>query len=791
MISNYIKTAIRNLRRDLFYSVMNILGLAIGIAGCVICYLHIDFELSYDRFHTKKERIFRLVTGDIEQNDYWVKMAAPIPPVLKEQFPEVQEYVRIGNISWDPKAIVKYGDRAFNEDQFLMVDPSFFKIFDYNLISGSEESVLSNLYSAVITESNAKKFFGEDDPVGKIINVDGEYDFEITGVIQDSPFNSHFEYDFLISFENLERMYSEGASRSWGGYNYFAYLLLKERVDLAELERKIKEINLEIRSGREISFRSLVLQPLTDIHFQSNRGNQKTSYNMSYIYIFLAIALAVLIIASINFINLTTARSEKRIREVGLRKTVGAFRSQLILQFVSESVLTALAAMVIANIFLLVLLPSINQLLENNIVIDYSNPVFLLVLVGISLVIGILSGSYIAFYITSFQPYTVLKGIVRVSRKDVNLRKILLVFQFFISTLLIISSLIILKQLKYVHTRNLGLDKEHVIDISVYGKALSERIKLFKEEVKKSPYVINATASSFVPGSANFHQSVYYEGQLNSLSMFVIPVDKDFIETMKIEMVEGDLERVQNIPDSSTVYVLNESAVQVIGWDKAYGKLFTVFSRDEMPPLAGVVKNFNFRSLHHEMAPLVLAISNRFSHDQISIRVVPGDLKEIISYLESRFREIMPGIPFEYHFMDDRFDLLYAAETKAGKIISFLTVISIAIALFGIYALGSFAIQERTKEIAIRKVFGIPVKMLVLLLTKDFLILMLIGNILAWPLAWWIMHNWLVNFSYKTSLSPAIFLFATFLSLVIVFLVISTKAFRATRINPAVSLKYE
>lgn len=791
MIANYLKTSARNFRKDLLYSILNIIGLAVGIACCVICYLHIDFELSYDKFHSKKERIFRLVTGDIQQNDYWVKMAAPIPPVLKEQFPEVEEYVRIAKLSWDPKVIVKYDENAFNEDQFLMVDPSFFKIFDYQLVSGEAESVLSSVYSVVITESNARKMFGEENPVGKVINVDGEYDFEITGVIKDPPFNSHFEYDYLISFENLERMYGEGASQSWGGYNYFAYLLVKGKVDLVDLEKKIKEINLEVRGGRNVSFSSLVLQPITDIHFQSNRGNQKPAYDISYIYIFLAIALAVLIIASINFINLTTARSEKRIKEVGLRKTVGAYRSQLIKQFISESLFTTFLAMLVANLLLLILLPSINRILENNIVINYSNPTFLGVLFGITIIIGTLSGSYIAFYVTSFKPYTVLKGVIKVNRKDINLRKILLILQFSISTLLIIISLIIMNQLRFVQTSDLGLDKEHVINISVYGKAVSDKIKLFKEEVKKSPYVINSTASSFIPGAANFHQSVYYEGQLNSLSMFVIVVDKDFIETMKIELIEGTLERLQNIPDSSTVYVLNESALKTIGWDRADGKWFNVFYQDEMPPVAGVVKNFNFRSLHHEMTPLVLAITNRFNHDQISIRLSPGNMNEVISYLEGKFREILPGIPFEYHFLDDRFDQLYVAELKAGKVISFLTVISIAIALFGIYALGSFAIQDRTKEIAIRKVFGIPGSNLVLLLTQNFLLLMLVGNIIAWPAAWWIMKNWLENFSYKTGLNFWIFILATLLSLLVVFMVISIKAIQAVRINPAVSLKYE
>ncbi len=791
MLSNYLKSWFRNFSKDLLYSSLNVLGLAIGIASCVICYLHINFELSYDQFHTKKDRIFRLVTGDIQQDDYWVKMAAPIPPVIKEQFPEVEEYVRIANLSWDPKDIVQYGQKAFNEDHFLLVDPSFFTIFDYDLVSGSAESVLSDVYSVVITASNAKRLFGEENPIGKVILVDGEYDFEITGVIEDPPFNSHFEYDYLISFENLERLYGEGASQSWGGFNYFAYLLLKENVNPALLEEKIKEINLEVRSGRTVSFGSLVLQSLKDIHFQSNRGNQKPAYDIRYLYIFLAIALAVLIIASINFINLTTARSEKRIKEVGLRKTVGANRAQLIQQFISESLIITFVAMLIANFLLLLLLPSINRILENEIVIDYSNPCFLVVLFGITVIIGIISGGYIAFYVTAFKPYTVLKGVIKVNRKDISLRKILLIFQFSISTLLIISSLVIIKQLNFIKATDLGLERENVINISVYGKAVSDKITLFKEEVKKSPHVLFASASSFIPGSANFHQSVYYEGQLDPLSMYVIPVDKDFIETMGIQLIEGDLDRLRNIPDSSTVYVLNESALRTIGWDKADGKWFNVFFQGEMPPVAGVVKNFNFRSLHHEMAPLVLAITSRFSHDQISIRIAPGNLNETISFLENKFREIMPGIPFEYHFLDDRFDQLYTAETKAGKIISFLTIISIAIALFGIYSLGAFAVQERTKEIAIRKVFGIPGKRLLLLLTQNFLLLMFIGNIVAWPFAWWIMKNWLQNFNYKTNLNPWVFLFATVLSLITVFIVTGVKAIQATKVNPAVSLKYE
>jgi len=790
-MGSYLKIALRLFRRDVLYSLINITGLAIGIASCVICYLHIDYELSYDTQHSKKDRIYRLITGDIESKDYWVMMAPPIPPELKNRIPEVEDFVRIGRLSWDPKALVKYGEKSFFEDRFLLADPSFFRIFDFNLIHDSRESVLSDINSAVITRSNAEKYFGDENPIGKTIDVDNKYQFMITGVIEDPPFNSHLEFDFLISFENISRIYGEGAPFSWGSYNYYAFLLLSDKAEMPAVSEKIAAISVELESGRNISFESLVLEPLTDIHFQDNRGNQKASYNIIYLYIFIAIALAVLLIASINFINLTTARSERRIREVGLRKTVGALRRQLIFQFVTEAVIITLFAMLIANLIITLFLPQVNYVLESQINMKYDDPVFMLVLTGIVLIIGILSGSYIAFYISSFRPYEVLKGLIKVNKRDVSLRKVLLVFQFTVSTLLIICSIIILRQLKYVHEMDIGLDQEHVVNISVFGEEAQGKISLFKDEIRQSPLILSAAASSFVPGRPNFHQTVWWEGQQNSSSMFIIPVDKDFVETMRIELSEGEIEKLKMLQDSSVAYILNESAREFMGVETAEGILFSGFGQRLKRPVMAVVEDFNYSSLHHEIAPVVLAVGNRMSHDQVSVRIAPGQIKDALIFLELTFKEVMPSVPFEFEFMDENFEELYASENKAGKIIGFLTILSVVIALFGIYALGAFAIQERTREIAIRKVNGISGRKLILILTRQFLILMLIGNIIAWPFAWKLMKDWLQNFTYRISLGAEIFILATLLTLLTVFLVVSIKAIQATRLNPADSLRYE
>lgn len=791
MLLNYIKSAIRYFGRDKLYSTINILGLALGIASCIICYLHINYELSYDQFHSKKDQIYRVVKGDLKTNKYWAGMAAPVPPKLKQEFPEIKEYARIGKFSWDPKTMIQYNNQSFYEDHFLLVDPAFFKIFDFEFIEGNPETALSSVNSVVITESNAKKYFGNQNPIGKVINADNKFDYQVTGVVEDTPFNSHLDFDFLISFENLSTLYGKWALESWSAFNYYAYIQTDKGINIDHLKQKIRSYKFILNDDQETSFECIDLQPLSDIHFQQNRGNQKPAYDLNYIYIFIAIAIAVLIIASINFINLTTAKSQQRIKETGVRKTIGASRFQLITQYITESIITTFFALIIALLLLHLLIPTINQILENRISIDYSNPIFLMVLIGITIFIGILSGSYIAIYVTSFSPVKVLKGKIKVNSGDINFRKALLVFQFGISSLLIICSTIIIKQLSMIHNQDIGLKKEHVLNIAVYGKAAQDKVDLFKQEITKLPDVLSASASSFVPGFPNYNQTVWWEGQDESESMYLIPCDKNFINTMNLELIEGDMSEIKRLPEGNYTYVLNQAAVEKIGWDNAYMKQFSAYGKDNAKTIAGVVKDFNYRSLHFGIEPLALIIKNGTGHDQISIRIAEGKYKTAIPAIKENFNDIMPNAPFEYNFMDDQFDQLYKSELRAGKIISFLTIISILIALFGVYGLASFAIKERTKEIAIRKVFGISRQRLVGLLTKDLILLLIIGNLIAWPAAWYLMKNWLENFSYKTPIHLGIFVTATIIVLAIVFITIGLKALRSAKVNIASELRYE
>ena len=791
MLYNYFKIAIRFFKKNLSYSVLNVLGLSIGLASAIICLLHINYEFSYDKFHSNSENIYRLVSGNPNSGQYWACMAAPVPVVLKENFPEVEEYIRIGRYSWDPKTIVKYENKSFNVDNFLLVDPSFFKVFDFKLIQGNEDEVLSSPNSVVITESNAKKFFGNESPIGKMIKVDGKHNYEIKGIVEDAPFNSHLDFDFLISFENLEKLYGEGRADSWGALNYWVYLLFNNSVNEDEFNLSMNSFISEYigeKFGKKVS-KNFALQPLLKIHFQGNRGNMKPSYDIRYIYIFSAIALAVLIIAIINFINFINAISEKRVKEAGLRKTVGALKGQIIRQFIIESILISVISLLVSFLIVYYLIPLINQILNNNISLSSitGKQVFLAVL--IALIVGIVSGSYIAFYVSSFSVVSILKGIKSGSRQKVSFSNVLIVFQIVISSLLIISSIVIIRQLNLFKNRDIGLDKKNIINVSLYGEGLNTKIELFKNEIQKSLLVESASASSFMPGKPNFQQTVWWEGQQEgeSQSMYIILVDKDFLKTLNIELVEGNLNDLTNINPGEVYYVLNEAAVKECNWDSGLGK---VFSRNERSEVKGVVKNFNFMSLHNSIDPLVLEISDKYNHDQILIRVNKID-NETIAYIGAKFKEIFPDIPFEYTFLTSRFNNLYNAEIRASKIISFLSVISIIIALFGVFALISFSIKEKTKEIAIRKVLGISTFSLYNSLTKGFNKLFLIGCIISWPIAYYLLMAWLNNFSYKTSLNGLLFLVSALLILGVIQLVISIRVIIASRINPSYALRYE
>ena len=502
-------------------------------------------------------------------------------------------------------------------------------------------------------------------------------------------------------------------------------------------------------------------------------------------------SIALIVIASINYINLSTAQSEKRIREVALRKTLGASRTQLIRQLMAETLLFAIFALGLAMLIIKLLSPIIIRLLNNRIDIHYSDPASILVLLGITLFIGIASGIYISLIITGFRPALILKGNIKIRSRDVHIRKALLFIQFVVVSILIISSLTIFKQLRYVQGAELGLDKEHVVDILIFNEEARKNIPLYKSEILKSPLVVSAAGSAFKPGVANFNQTVKWEGQEESMSMFLIPADKDFITTMGLTLLEGDITQIEALPDSSYTWILNESAREVIGWDQAYGKTFTAFGSDKSyRPISGVVSDFNFMSLHHQVAPLVLVVGNAFGMDRVSVRINGENITEAIKFLESEFKAIFPGVPFEYNFFDESIDDLYKNETWTGKIIGFITVIIIGISIFGLFGLLSFSLKERTREIAIRKAHGISIAGLAILLTRNYLILVLLSIMLSLPAAWFLMDRWLQNFSYQVHVAADIIAINLFTIFFLVFISVVQRTLAAARANPAEALKY-
>ena len=792
MIKKYLALSFRIFIRNKLYMSINILGLALGLASCLICYLHLSYELGYDDFHENRESIYRVITGELEEDDYWVMMAAPVPPVLKQEFPEVEEYVRMAFISWDPKILVKHYEKVFNEQNFFLVDSSFFSVFNYRLILGDRATALSSPDGVVITESNAKKYFGDEDPLGKEIEVNGEFLFRVTGVIEDAPHNSHLDYSFLASFENLSKAFGENAAKSWGSYNYFAYIKTVPNSDIQALRSKIKDYNFQATEDRLVSFENIDLQAISDIHFMSNRGNLKPAYNITYIYIFWALSIALLTIASINYINLSIAHSESRIREVAIKKAAGARHFQITIQFMTETLFYTFVSMGLALLLLRILLPFLNRLLENRIALDFSRPGYLFLLIGITLLIGIIAGSYLAFFVSRYRPALILKGTLKIRSGDINLRKALLFMQFLVVSALLICSLTIRSQLLYIQKIDLGLEKENVVDILIFDEDAKQKIPLLKQELLKSPLVISAGASAFQPGAANFNQTVRWEGQEESMSMFLIPADKDYISTMGITLLEGDLEQIQSLSDSSYTWILNETARDLIGWEQAYGKSFTAFGGDKsFRPVSGVIGDFKFMSLHHEVGPLVLVLGNAFSMDRISVRIEGGTSHEVIAFLEEKFKETMPGIPFEYRFFEDSLNILYAEEARSGRIIGVVSIITIAIALFGLFGLISFSLKQRSQEIAIRKVHGISISTLIMLVTKYYLMLVLVSNLIAIPVAWFLMNRWLQNFAYRTSISSGTIFLSTLIILVLVVLSIFYRTLKTARSNPVEALQYE
>lgn len=791
MFRNYFLTSFRTLLKNKFYFFLNVLGLSIGMAACLLCYLHISYELSYDQYNANAANTYRLITGDLKAGKGWVRVSAPMPPTLKRNIPEVERYSRLISITRDPQVTVEYDKTIFSERKFFLADPDLLNIFDIPLVRGQKSEVLADQNSVILSASAAEKYFGGADPVGKTLRVDDQYDFQITGVFEDVPFNAHFDFDFLISFENLERVLpGTSLTGNWGQFNYFAYLQLAEGADPATVQSKIQSTEINLGNNRNMDLSAIGIQPLSEIHFIDNPGNLKPAYDIKYIYIYGAIAIAILFISFINFVNLSIAGSTKRIKEVGVRKVVGAGRGQLILQFISEAFLIALFAVVVSLVLSnYLLIPAVNELMNSQISMNFSDPSMLAVLVGMLVLISFSSGSYIAYFIISSKPISALKGNHSASGKGAIFKNILLGLQFCISTVLILSSLFIYQQMQFLGSKDLGMSKDQVVNIALSNSTAQKNGDVLASRFGQISGVRDVAGSDFIPGAANWNQIVWWEGQEESVNMFLISADEHFMKTVDMELVEGDLGQIMT--SQATQYILNEAAVKLIGWERAQGKSFSAFGQSNAQLVTGVVKDYNFRSLHHGIDPCVIVVRNDGTYSQLAVKVDGKEFRQVMSELEAAYKEVLPAMQFEYTFMDEGFAVLYEAETRTSKIVGALTAVAVVLAILGLYALLTFAVQERTRELAIRKVLGIKLNQTLFLLSENYVKLLIVANVVAIPVTWYMLDGWLNNFNYRVNLGLFTFVVTIGLTFLLIYLIAGLKTMQSDRINPTQALRHE
>ncbi len=798
MFSNYLLTAWRNIKKQKGYSLINLSGLAIGMACCLLILLFVQDELSFDRYHDKADRIYRLAI-DAEVGGSMSHFAlAPFaaPPVFADEIPEVESYVRIVRLG--RRQIIEHQERSFEEEGIFFSDKTFFNIFSHAFKAGNAETSLDAPGSVVITEDTARRLFGEDDPLGKILTFEPVGDLHVTGVIRNVPRNSHFTFNYMISFTSLNEEQRKGLEQ-WLSIQGWAYLLLQKDADPAVVEAKFPAI-VETHTGQDARTYGIkldyFLQKMTDIHLRSKlQGEIEPTGDMTYVIIFAAIALFILLIACINFMNLSTARSANRAREVGLRKVFGSFRRNLVGQFLAESTLMSLAALLLAIALAALALPLFNSFSGKELAVDslFRIPI----IAGMLLLIvftGFLAGSYPAFFLSGFQPIAVLRGMLSRGAKGAVLRKILVVFQFAISVALIIGTGIVLSQINYMKNKNLGFDKDQVLVVLVQTPETAKSFQAVKAEMLQLPSIRSVSFSSGIPGRVGELRLMIPEGksQSDTYSITVLRCDHDFITTYGMTVLAGrDFSR-EFTTDATEAYIINATAAGKFGWsvDEAVNKDLT-FAEGRPGKIIGVIEDFHYQPLQFAIEPLVLMIEQQ-ALSFASMKIDPRNVAATLAFVEEKWSALEPGREFDYFFVDDDFAARYEAEERLGDILRSFALLAIFIACLGLFGLASYTAEQRTREIGIRKVLGASPQSIVIHLSKEFVKWVIVANVLAWPAAYLLMKNlWLANFPYRTSPAVWTFLISGVASVIIALLTVSFQVVRASAANPADSIRYE
>ena len=788
MLSNYLKITLRNFTRQKIYSTINVAGLAVGMACVIIIMLWVQYEMSFDKHHEKAERIFR-VAKESHINQPPTKAAVtppPLSPALLHEFPEIEAAVRV--CSWEDE-LFSYGQKHFLESYYA-VDPSFFKIFTVHFLEGSKDTALDDPYSIVLTEKMAKKFFGQKNPLGEIIQFGDKADFRVTGIIKNMPVNSHLISDIFLPYESWAKLF-EIDLKNWWWNGFYTYILLRPNADHLKLQEKFGVFT------EKYGFQSqeLFLQPLLSIHLHSHfLGEIGQNMHTSTLILFGSIAVLILLIACINYMNLSTARSSTRLKEVGTRKVVGAHRSQIARQFLGESLVMSFFSLVLSLFLAYLFLPFFNSLAERQLTLNVENLIQILpgILVLI-LFVGLFAGSYPALLLSSFKPITTLKGGGGRGFQKTRLRNVLVVIQFSTSLILIIATFLVRNQLDYVRNKEMGFAKDQIMVVSIHDEHIQTNIAPVLEELKRNPSVLYASSSQFLPNDVKSSTYANWPGKPDEVRIIINAgeIGYDYTELYEIEIVKGRRFSREFPSDESGAFLINETAMKAMGDDFQLGMGFGHWaSRESKGKIVGVMKDFHLHSLHEEIKPVYFFLNPRQGY-RISIKIQGGNIPETIDFVQETVKKFSPNYPFDYRFFDDIFNMAYINEQKMERIFSIFALVAIFIACMGVFGLSAFIADQRRKEIGIRKVLGASALRIVYLLSKDLLWLVLAANIIGWPIAYYAMNRWLQNFAYRTNIGIEIFILSAILILVITMGTMSFQAIKSALANPVDSLRYE
>ncbi|MFC2133183.1 ABC transporter permease [Bacteroidota bacterium] len=793
MFKSYLITAIRNIKKNKGYSFINISGLAIGIACCLLITMFIQDELSYDTFHKNADHVFRAVTsappGELPTN---ANGTLGIGPGFTNEFSEITDFVRLRKMGNGAKRYVGYGDKKFYEEWFFFADSSFFKIFTFPLLKGDPATALKHPNSIVITEEMAKKYFGSEDPMGKIMETDpynsGEMMlFTVTAIAKNVPPNSHFHFDFLVTYNNLR----EDLSNLSSFMQNYTYFLLKNPESVKSLEAEF--LPYLKRNWREDPWYTVHLQPLLDIRLHSNLNSEiQPVGDINDIYIFSIIALLVLIIASINFMNLSTARSAIRAKEVGLRKVVGAGRKQIVYQFLGESIIISFIGGLVSIILILLLLPVFNQIADKQFTIQMlAVPSIINGIIGIVLFIGFVSGSYVAFVLSSFKPVNTLKGVLKTSGSGKFVRKGLVVFQFVLSIVIIFSTLTVNKQMLFIKEQNAGYKKNEIMVIPL-NKDLRQNYDAIRNELINFSGIHNTTTSSYVPTRGSAHHGITFEGMNDYIIQVVYHIDKEFLDTYDIKLVAGRNITHSIFDEGVAEFLISTETLKEAGYstpEEALGK--RIEYQINNGSIQGVVNNINIYSLHERSMAIVYYVSPIENHQFLSIRLKGGTIPATIDYIKSVWNELVPNYPLDYFFLDESFEQLHRSDQRLSEVFKYFGLQAIVVACMGLLGMAAFAAEQRRKEIGIRRTLGAHTFVLYYLLSKDLLKWIVVAMLIAWPIGFYVMDNWLTNFVYKIEINVWLFINSGAFALLVAMLTISWQSIKAATTNPVESLRDE